>query len=190
MKTEPNANNPPPAPPQDAASEPVQDAQADPTDFSAIQSDLEKFRDLAMRTQADFENYRKRAARERDDAVRYANLKLLEDLLPVLDNFELGLAAARREDPSSPIVQGMGMVEKQLSDFLAAQGAQPVSADPGTPFDPSQHEALGHEDSPNFPEGSVIRQLRKGYKLRDRLLRAASVFVSRGSGQSSDSGAS
>jgi molecular chaperone GrpE len=162
--------------PPSAASEP----SGKPLDISAVQADLEKFRELAMRAQADFDNYRKRVARERDEAVRYANTALLEALLPVIDNFELGLDAARGQDPGSVIFQGMAMVQKQLGDFLTSQNVTPIDVAPGSSFDPKQHEAIGHEPHDTIAEGCVIRQLRRGYVLRDRLLRPATVFVSSG----------
>jgi len=143
-----------------------------------LQADMERFRDLAMRTQADFENYRKRAIREKEEAVKYANAALIERLIPLLDNFEFGLQAARGEG-SQGVIQGFEMVARQFQEFLAASGVEPVEAE-GQPFDPNLHEAVGHEASETVPEGIVIRQLRKGYKLRDRLIRAANVFVSKG----------
>src|SRR5881398_1087722 len=85
---------------------------------ASLQSDLDRFRDLALRTQADFENYKKRHAREKEDAIKYANSSLLERLLPIVDNFDLGLAAARAESEASPIFSGMSLVLKQLNDFL------------------------------------------------------------------------
>src|SRR5881392_2545676 len=96
--------------------------------MSGLQADLDRFRDLALRSQADFENYKKRSAREKTDAIKYANSSLLERLLPVVDNFELGLAAARGEGEASPIFSGMGLVFKQLNDFLADNGLQPIDA--------------------------------------------------------------
>ncbi len=144
-----------------------------------LQGDLERFRDLAMRTQADFENFRKRAAREKDDAIKYANASFLDRLIPILDNFELGLNAARTSAADSPILAGMDMVAKQLADFLGSSGAEPVNAE-GQPFDPNLHEAVAQEESATVPEGVVIRQLRRGFKLRDRLLRPATVVVSKG----------
>ena len=155
---------------------------ADPTEDSLLtqlQGDLERFRDLALRTQADFENFRKRAAREKDDAIKYANASFLDRLIPILDNFELGLNAARTSAANSPILSGMDMVAKQLSDFLTASGIEPVNAE-GRPFDPNLHEAVAQEESAEFAEGVIIRQLRRGYKLRDRLLRPATVVVSKG----------
>src|SRR6188474_2222939 len=83
-----------------------------------LQADLDRFRDLALRSQADFENYKKRAAREKEDAIKYANSSLLERLVSILDNFELGLAAAKTESERSPIYSGMVLVQKQLNDLL------------------------------------------------------------------------
>jgi len=149
-------------------------------ELAALREDFEKFKDLYLRSQADFDNFRKRAAREREDAVRYANTSLLERLLPVLDNFELGLDAARQSgDGAEGILQGMGMVQKQLQDFLRDSGVEVIDA-VGTPFDPNMHEALGQEPSGEIAEGIVSRQIRRGYKLKDRLLRPAAVMVSKG----------
>lgn len=142
-------------------------------------SEAEKFRDLALRTAADFDNYRKRAAREKEDAIRYANSSLLEGLLPVVDNFELGLDAARSAPDASAILQGLDMVSRQLRDFLAGSGLEEIKTE-GAEFDPNVMEAVGHEPDDKVAENHVLRQTRRGYKLRDRLLRPASVFVSKG----------
>jgi len=166
-----------------AAADEALPAQETPEEnpFAQLQGDLERFRDLAMRTQADFENYRKRALREREDAVRYANAAFLERLIPVVDNFEFGLQAARAEG-SQAVLIGFEMVAKQLQDFLSSSGVEVIDAE-GKPFDPNLHEALGAEESDALPEGQVVRQLRKGYKLKDRLIRPANVFVSKGKSQ-------
>src|SRR6187401_726249 len=144
-----------------------------------LQADLDRFRDLALRSQADFDNYKKRAAREKEDAIKYANSSLLERLIAILDNFELGLSAAKNEGENSPIYSGMSMVMKQLTDFLADNGLQPIDAE-GAKFDPNLHEAIAHEASADVQEGIVIRQTRRGYRLKDRLLRPSSVVVSSG----------
>ena len=163
----------------------TQDAAATPEEASEesllaqMQIDMERFKDLALRTQAEFENFRKRAAREKEDASKYANASFLEKLLPILDNFELGLNAARSDAKDSAIFQGMDMVSKQLQDFLTGVGVEAVKAE-GEPFDPNLHEAVAQEASADVPEGVILRQLRKGYKLRDRLLRPAMVMVSKG----------
>ena len=128
---------------------------------------------------ADFDNFRKRATREKEDAIKCANASFLDRLIPILDNFELGLNAARTSAADSPILSGMDMVAKQLADFLASSGVEPVNGE-GRTFDPNLHEAVAQEESAKVPEGVVIRQLRKGFKLRDRLLRPATVMVSKG----------
>src|SRR5256714_7262014 len=151
-------------------------------DTDGLQADLDRFRDLALRSQADFENYKKRAAREKEEAIKYANSSLLEKLIAIVDNFELGLEAARAEGEKSPVFSGMSMVFKQLMDFLADSGLQPIGA-AGQKFDPNLHEAIAHEPSDEVPEGTVIRQMRRGYKLKDRLLRPSSVVVSSGSAE-------
>jgi len=147
--------------------------------MTGLQADLDRFRDLAMRSQADFENYKKRCAREKEDAIKYANTSLLERLLPIIDNFELGLSAARGEGERSPIYSGMNLVLKQMNDFLLDNGVQPIDA-VGQKFDPNLHEAIAHEPSDSVPENQIIRQTRRGYRFKDRLLRPSSVVVSSG----------
>ena len=144
-----------------------------------FQAEATKLKDLALRARADLDNFRKRSLREKEDAIRYANNGLLEKLLPVIDNFELGLDAARNATDAASVLQGMSMVQRQLQDFIRSQGLEEVPAD-GEAFDPNKHDAVSQEFSAEVPEGQVIRQVRKGYKLKDRLLRAASVIVSKG----------
>jgi molecular chaperone GrpE len=160
--------------------EPTTAAQAETEDpMAGLQADLDRFRDLALRSQADFENYKKRSAREKEEAVKYANSTLLERLVAIVDNFELGLSAAREQSEKSPIYSGMTLVLKQLNDFLAENGLQPIEA-VGETFDPNLHEAIAHEPSSDAPEGTIIRQVRRGYRFKDRLLRPATVVVSAG----------
>jgi len=148
----------------------------DPT--ARLQADLDRFRDLALRSQADFENYKKRAAREKDEAIKYANSSLLERLVAIVDNFELGLEAAKGEGEQSPVYSGMTLVLKQLNDFLAENGLLPIGAEEKK-FDPNLHEAIAHQPS-DLPEGTIIRQTRRGYRFKDRLLRPSQVVVSSG----------
>ena len=147
--------------------------------MAGLQGDLDRFRDLALRSQADFENYKKRCSREKEEAIKYANKSLLERLVGIIDNFELGLAAAKDQGADSPIYSGMVLVQKQLNDLLAENGLQPIDAE-GKTFDPNLHEAIAHEASNEFPEGIVVRQARRGYRFKDRLLRPAKVVVSSG----------
>src|SRR4051812_8598647 len=164
--------------PQNEAASSTENAQPD-DDSEGLQADLDRFRDLALRSQADFENYKKRAAREKEEGIKYANSSLLEKLIAIVDNFELGLEAARAEGEKSPVFSGMSMVLKQLMDFLTDHGLHPIDAT-GQKFDPNLHEAIAHEPSDEFAEDTVIRQTRRGYKMKDRLLRPSSVVVSSG----------
>jgi len=146
-------------------------------------AEIAKWKDTALRAQAEMDNYRKRVAREREDEYKRAQATLLERLLPVLDNFELGMVEVRKGDPKSPIVVGMEMIERQLKEFMAGSAVEVIDAT-GAKFDPNLHEAVSQEENAATPEGYVIRQVRRGFRLRDRLLRAAMVVVSKGAGAS------
>jgi len=137
-----------------------------------------ELKDRLLRAQAEWDNSRKRILREKEDAVRYAGESFLEKLLPVLDNFEMGMQAAKTATDAKAIAQGLEMVLAQFQQVLRDAGVETIDA-VGHPFDPHRHEALGHHESADHPEGQVLTQLRKGYKLKDRLLRAASVFVAK-----------
>lgn len=137
--------------------------------------ELTKWREMALRTAAEYDNYRKRCVKDREDFTKYANRGLLEELLPVIDNFEMGMQMAQ-QDTSSMIYIGMSMVQKQLADFLASQGVEAIECAPGQEFDHNVHEAIMSEPSAQ-PEGSIIRILRKGYNLRGRLLRPVNVVT-------------
>ena len=151
-----------------------------PTDpIAAAQAEMERWRDLAYRSQAELDNFRKRVAREQQETRSYANADLLRSLIPIMDNFAMGLDAARAESEKSIVFMGMTMVNKQIEDFLRDMGVQEIEAQ-GKPFDPNVHEAMAQEASPDVAEGTILRVMRRGYKLKDRLLRAASVVVSSG----------
>jgi molecular chaperone GrpE len=170
-------NNPTESDTQDSApNDAGQEAEISEVDFEA---EAAKLKDLALRARADLDNFRKRALREKEEAIRYANNGLLERLLPVIDNFELGLDAAKTAADTASILQGMSMVQKQLQDFLKNNGLEEVQAE-GEAFDPNKHDAVSQEFSADIPDGHVIRQVRKGYKIKDRLIRASSVIVSKG----------
>ena len=133
-----------------------------------------------LRTTADFENFKKRAAREKQDAIKYANESLIQKVIPVLDNFEMALAAAQNSSAENlkSLQDGVTMIHSQLKNVLAEAGLEEVDAT-GKPFDPNFHEAVSQQESAEVAEGSVLQQLRKGYKLRERLLRPATVIVAR-----------
>jgi molecular chaperone GrpE len=152
-----------------------------PEEISAeekLAAQVAELKDRLLRGQAEWENSRKRILREKEEAVRYANESFLERLLPVLDNFEIGMQAAQTATDAKAIAQGLEMVLAQFQQVLREAGVEAVDA-VGHPFDPHRHEALGHHESDKHPEGHVMTQMRKGYKLKDRLLRPASVFVAK-----------
>ncbi|WP_395751603.1 nucleotide exchange factor GrpE [Prosthecobacter sp.] len=164
--------------PNPEATAPAEDpAPVDP--MTALALEAERWKDMAYRSQAELDNFRKRSAREAQETRAYANADLLRALFPILDNFDMGLEAARAESEKSMIFMGMSMVSRQLQDFLRESGVQEVEAQ-GKVFDPNLHEAVAQEASASVPEGTILRVTRRGYKLKDRLLRAASVIVSSG----------
>jgi len=150
-------------------------------DLAALEAEIAQLKDQNLRARADFDNTRKRLQREKEEAIKFANASLLERLLPVLDAFELGLGEARKNEAAAPIVQGFDMVLRQALDFMKEQGAEPIDA-VGQTFDPNLHQAMGQLESDTVAEGLVSQQLRRGWKLRERLLRPSMVFVSKGKG--------
>jgi molecular chaperone GrpE len=154
----------------------------EPTEEEKLRAQVADLKDKLLRAQAEWDNSRKRILREKEDAVRYAGEALLEKILPVLDNFETGMLAAKTASDAKTIAQGFEMVLAQLQQVLREAGVEAIDAT-GHPFDPHRHEALGYQDSDEHPEEHVIFQTRKGYKLKDRLLRPASVFVARKPGK-------
>lgn len=139
----------------------------------------DEYWDRLLRQTADMENYKKRAVRERQDAVAFANENLLVKLLPVLDAFEMALAAAATGPSAAASLQaGIVMVSQQLKSALAEAGLEEIDAS-GKPFDPNTHEAVSQIETADAPEGQVVRQTRKGYRFRNRLLRPAGVIVAK-----------
>ncbi len=136
--------------------------------------------DRLLRTTADFDNYRKRAAREKQEAIKFANESLLQKLIPVLDSFDMALAASQTaKDPAAQsLLTGINMTYQQLKSALGEAGLEEVDAT-GKAFDPNLHEAISQRETAEAPEGQVVAQLRTGYRLRERLLRPASVIVAK-----------
>jgi molecular chaperone GrpE len=132
-----------------------------------------------LRLQADFDNYRKRMAREKKDWIAFASEKLVLELLPVLDHFELGLADSAKNGAPAAFVEGFQLVYNQLRAAIEKAGVEAVEAE-GQPFDPNLHEAITHMPSADVPEEHVVAQTRRGYKIGDKLVRAAQVVVSSG----------
>jgi molecular chaperone GrpE len=143
---------------------------------AAVEQDLRDFRDRYLRTLADFENFRKRSEREKQDYFKYAMAGVIKDLLPVLDNFDRALEHAEEGDDFH---KGVALIYKQLFDALQKHGLRTI-ADLNVHFDPNIHEAVVTEEDPNVPSHTVVAVLQKGYFLHDRLLRPAMVKVATG----------
>jgi molecular chaperone GrpE len=149
-------------------------------DLKSRAATAEEHWDKLLRTTADFENFKKRATREKQDAIKFANESLIQKLIPILDNFDAALAAAQNNssDAKQSLRDGIAMIYQQFRNTLAESGLEEVEAS-GKPFDPNLHEAVSQEETRDAPEGQVLQQLRRGYKLRDRLLRPATVVVAK-----------
>jgi molecular chaperone GrpE len=155
--------------------------EATPDEVAELKAQAAKageYWDRILRLTADFDNYKKRAARERHEAVSLANKNLLVKLLPVLDAFEMALAAPTSDPAAKSLQAGIVMTANQLKSVLAEAGLEEIDAS-GKPFDPNLHEAVAQEETADAPEGEVIRQIRKGYKFRHRLIRPAGVIVAK-----------
>src|SRR5471032_2866627 len=136
--------------------------------------------DLYLRVAADLENFRRRTVREKDDLRLYASSRILEDLLPALDNLALGLAAAHQPKADlKTLTDGVEMVLQQLKSALAAHGLKEINP-AGQAFDPHQHESISTQADAKVPAEHVLTVVRPGFSLNGRLLRPASVIVSSG----------
>ncbi len=164
-------------------SEPIPEPAPEPapeTDAEeSAPSPLDALRDQYLRLQADFDNFRKRIDRERKDWSAFAAERIVSDLLPVLDNFELGIANGEKATDVKSVLDGFRIISSQLETVLKNAGATLVDAT-GQEFDPNLHEALTYLPSPDVPEGRVIHQSRRGCLLGSKLLRPAQVVVSSG----------
>ena len=135
------------------------------------------WKDLYVRLRADFDNYKKRAARDREDVYRYAESDIIKDILPTVDNLALALSGA--EDPEGAFVKGVKLVHDTLLNALKAHGAEPFDS-LGKPFDPERMEAIATLPSEEIDEGCVSNEAKRGWTLKEKLLRAAQVVVSSG----------
>src|SRR5262245_35612605 len=138
--------------------------------------EAEAQQDRALRAIAEFDNAKKRAAREREDYTRFANESLLRELLPVLDNFDRALQAARAEPGAAAVAAGVDLIQRELVRVLEKFGATPFES-VGQPFDPTRHEAVARVHAPGQPEMTVVGETARGYLLNGRVLRPAMVTV-------------
>jgi len=142
-----------------------------------LAGERDEFKDLAQRIRAEFENYQKRNRQEREQERKYWHRPLALDLLPVLDNLQRAIAAGKEAGESSPLVQGVAMVESQLLEALKRHGITPIDA-AGKPFDPNLHQAVMQKAAPHVEPNTVVQVLETGFMHHDRVLRPAKVIVS------------
>jgi len=153
------------------------------------QADLAAEQDRVLRLQAEIQNLRARQARELTDARRYASIDLMREILPVVDNIDRALEAAGDSAEVASLLDGFKLVRQQLVAALAQFGCTPIEAEQQA-FDPDRHQAILQQPSADIPTGQIMRVTQAGYQLHDRIVRAAQVIVSSGSGDSGNIAAS
>ncbi len=153
----------------------------DPTDLSALQQERDEIYDRLLRLTAEFDNYRKRTERDRRDLADYLTSDVVRDLLPIVDDLERAMAAPARPSDNPELAayhQGITLIHRQLLEHLRKRGVEPMDV-VGQLFDPEWHEAVADEPAGGRPEGQITAELRRGYRLNARLLRAAMVKVTK-----------
>lgn len=153
-------------------------AEADPDPLALAKAEVARLKDQWMRTAADFDNFRKRARREVEDAKRSGREDLLKEFLPVFDNLERAVQSAQRATDVKAVADGLTMVLKQFESTVGRAGITRVPG-VGSPFDPSVHEAIQQVETKEHPPGVIIAEVQPGYIQGDRLVRAAMVVVSK-----------
>ncbi|MEW6585812.1 MAG: nucleotide exchange factor GrpE [Nitrospirota bacterium] len=152
-------------------------AEGPEAEIDRLAAELREAGDKYLRLYAEFENYRKRVAKDKEELVKYANESLLSDLLPAIDNLEMALKHSSN-DVSSGLVQGVEMTLKEMKRSLEKYGLTPIEAE-GKPFDPAVHHAIAQIERDGIDENMVVEEYRKGYMFRDKVLRASLVAVSK-----------
>jgi molecular chaperone GrpE len=158
---------------------PTNESAPELSELEQAKNDAAEMKVRYLRAVADLENYRKRITREKQEIIRSAAANVVESLLPVLDNMKLGLQAAENHPEAKDVTYGFKMVDDQLKKSLSEQGLEELLPD-GEPFDPNLHECIAHQPSDDVKEDFIIQTVRSGYRLNDRLIRAANVIVSSG----------
>jgi molecular chaperone GrpE len=160
-------------------------SQASSVEVTAKDEELKSLNDRYLRLAAEFDNYKRLAQRDQRDQIRFGNEHLLKELLPVVDNLERAIKAAKDGPSTDGLVQGVELTLKQLQSVLGKFGVQSIPT-MGQPFDPSGHQAVATVPSTKIPDKHVVEEFQRGYRLHDRVLRPAMVTVSSGAGSGSD----
>jgi molecular chaperone GrpE len=161
-----------------AGTEPAAEPAPELSELELAQQKADEYLADLRRVAADFDNFRKRVARDAEEQSRRAIEGVVSELLPVLDNLERALDASEHHEEAK-VAEGVSLVRQQLADLLARRGLEPIEAEPGDAFDPHVHEALSNQPS-EHPEGTIAAVWQRGYRLGARVVRAARVVVSSG----------
>jgi molecular chaperone GrpE len=160
------------------------EAESDNGETEKLIKELEEFRAKSeehyqryLRTQADFENFRRRTRQEKEELIKYASASLIEQLLPVYDNFERALAVSKEKGDFDSLLKGVDMIFRQFDQVLAQEGLKKIES-VGKPFDPAYHQAIMQVESDEHEQGTVIEEIQSGYMLKEKVLRPAMVKVS------------
>jgi molecular chaperone GrpE len=160
-------------------------SEASSTELAARDEELKSLNDKYLRLAAEFDNYKRLAQRDQRDQIRFGNEHLLKELLPVVDNLERAIKAAKDNTSTDGLIQGIELTLKQLQGVLGKFGVQSIPT-MGQPFDPSGHQAVASVPSTKVPDKHVVEEFQRGYRLHDRVLRPAMVTVSSGAGSESN----
>lgn len=159
--------------------EATETAEAEETlDAEKLTAELAEVNQRFLRVAADFENYKRRTVQEKEDLVKYSNAKMMGELLPVLDAFQLALKNPGESQEAQNVIKGVEMLYRQIMQVLEHAGMSKIEA-VGQPFDPNLHEAIMQVDDDSVPEDTVVEELRAGYVLNERVIRPSMVKVSR-----------
>ncbi|OIA99896.1 nucleotide exchange factor GrpE [Paenibacillus sp. LC231] len=151
--------------------------EAGSAEIEKLQAEVLEHQQRTLRVQADFDNFRRRTQKEKEDLGKYASSKLITELLPVIDNFERALQASEENPEFESFSKGVSMIFRQLESVLATEGLTAMKS-VGEPFNPEYHQAIMQVDSEEYEEGIVVEEVQKGYMLKDKVLRPAMVKVS------------
>lgn len=146
-------------------------------EIATLKAETEAINDKFLRLNAEFQNYKRRVEKEKTDLLKYGNEKLMTELLPVLDNFSRALSMGAMETADQKFIDGLGMIQKSLEDFMTKNGVKKIEA-AGEAFDPQLHHAVMTEEREGCEPDTVIEILQEGYTLNDRVIRPSMVKVS------------
>jgi molecular chaperone GrpE len=145
--------------------------------LESLRKQAEESQERFLRTQADYENFRRRSRQEKEEFAKYASQKLIEQLLPIVDNFERALTSSKETKDMDSLTKGLDMVSRQIDQLLVQEGLQAIET-VGQAFNPDFHQAIMQVESAEHEEGIVVEEVQKGYMLKDKVIRPAMVKVS------------